>query len=83
MPGVAISVDRRGRLLGSILIERMWRSLKYEAVYLQELTGGFVAERVIADWVYIHSSQRPHAALDGLSPEQAYNGSMRSAHIAP
>ena len=43
--GVRISMDGRGRCMDNIFIERLWRSLKYEAVYLHELTDGFAAER--------------------------------------
>jgi putative transposase len=49
--GIAISMDGRGRCMDNIFIERLWRSLKYEAVYLHELADGFAAERVIDDWV--------------------------------
>jgi putative transposase len=49
--GVAISMDGRGRCMDNIFIERLWRSLKYEAVYLHEVTDGFVAERVIGEWI--------------------------------
>lgn len=44
-----ISMDGRGRHLGNIFIERLWRSLKQEAVYLEELTDGFKAHSVIRD----------------------------------
>ncbi len=44
--GVAISMDGRGRYMDNLFIERLWRSLKYEAVYLHDLTDGFAAERV-------------------------------------
>ena len=47
--GVAISMDGRGRCMDNIFIERLWRSLKYEAVYLHDLTDGFRAERVIGE----------------------------------
>ena len=70
--GVTISMDGRGRCMDNIFIERLWRSLKYEAVYLHELTDGFIAERVIAEWIRFYSSERPHSALDGFSQEQAY-----------
>ena len=43
-----VSMDGRGRYMDNIFIERLWRSLKYEAVYLHELTDGFKAERVMA-----------------------------------
>jgi putative transposase len=47
--GVTTSMDNQGRYLDNIFIERLCRSLKYKAVYLHELTFGFVAERVIGD----------------------------------
>ncbi len=49
--GVAISMDGRGRCMDNIFIERLWRSLKYEAVYLHEMTDGFKAEQVIGEWM--------------------------------
>jgi putative transposase len=48
---ITISMDGRGRCMDNIFIERLWRSLKYEAVYLHELTDGFKAERVIGEWI--------------------------------
>ena len=45
--GIRISVDGRGRCMDNIFIERLWRSLKYEAVYLHEIADGFTARRVI------------------------------------
>ena len=48
--GVAISMDGRGRCMDNVFIERLWRSLKYEAVYLHERTDGFAAQRTIANW---------------------------------
>jgi putative transposase len=69
---VTISMDGRGRCMDNIFIERLWRSLKYEAVYLHELTDGFKAERVIAEWIGFYNTERPHSALDGRTPAQAY-----------
>ena len=70
--GVAISMDGRGRFMDNIFIERLWRSLKYEAVYLHELTDGFRAERVIAEWIGFYNTERPHSALAGQTPAEAY-----------
>ena len=70
---IAISMDGRGRCMDNIFIERLWRSLKYEAVYLHELTDGFVAERVISGWIDFYSSERPHSALDDMTPAEAYS----------
>lgn len=69
---VTISMDGRGRCMDNIFIERLWRSLKYEAVYLYELTDGFHAERVIDDWIGFYNTERPHSALDGRTPAEAY-----------
>jgi putative transposase len=69
---VNISMDGRGRYLDNIFIERLWHSLKQEAVYLHELTGGFVAERVILDWLTFYNTDRPHTALDTRTPDEAY-----------
>ena len=70
--GVAISMDGRGRCMDNIFIERLWRSLKYEAVYLHELTDGFRAEQVIRDWMGFYNGDRPHSALGGRTPAEAY-----------
>ena len=72
--GVAISMDGRGRWMDNIFIERLWRSLKYEAVYLHELTDGFVAERVIGEWVGFYNTERPHSSLGGQTPAEAFSG---------
>jgi len=71
---ITISMDGRGRCMDNIFIERLWRSLKYEAVYLHELTDGFVAERVIAEWIGFYNTERPHSALAGQTPAEAHGG---------
>ena len=58
--------------MDNIFIERLWRSLKYEAIYLHELTDGFRAERVIAEWIDFYNTERPHSALAGRTPAEAY-----------
>ena len=70
---VTISMDGRGRCMDNIFIERLWRSLKYEAVYLHEMTDGFTAERVIGAWIKFYNTERPHSALDGATPAEAYS----------
>jgi len=69
---VTISMDGRGRCMDNIFIERLWRSLKYEAIYLHELTDGFVAERVVGNWIKFYNTERPHSAHGGLTPAEAY-----------
>jgi putative transposase len=69
---ITISMDGRGRCMDNIFIERLWRSLKYEAIYLHELTDGFVAERVIAEWISFYNTERPHSSFGGRTPAEAY-----------
>jgi len=61
-------MDGRGRYLDNIFIERLWRSLKQEAVYLTELQDGFQAQRVIQEWIGFYNTERPHSALEHKTP---------------
>ena len=75
--GIRIAMDGRGRFMDNIFIERLWRSIKYEAVYLHELTDCFVAERVIAEWIGFYNTERPHSALAGQTrPKLMAAGSL-------
>ena len=67
-------MDGRGRCLDNVFIERLWRSLKYEAVYLRELVDGFEASRVIGEWMEFYNGERPHSALGGRTPREAHHG---------
>jgi putative transposase len=79
---VKISMDGRGRYLDNIFIERLWRSLKQEAVYLHELQDGFQAKRVIKDWIRFYNTERPHTALDKRTPDNAFFDAERSQKAA-
>ena len=72
--GIRISMDGRGRYMDNIFIERLWRSLKYEAIYLHEIADGFQARRLIRDWIGFYNAERPHSALGGRTPAEAYRG---------
>ena len=76
--GAQCSMDGRWRCLDNVFIDRLWRSLKYEAVYLHELADGFAAERVIAAWMTFYGDERPHSALGGRTPAEVY-GEERAA----
>ena len=69
---IKISMDGRGRYLDNIFIERLWRSLKQEAIYLHEINDGFKAQRIIDDWIGFYNSDRPHTTLDKRTPDAAY-----------
>lgn len=80
--GVQISMDGRGRCMDNIFIERLWRSLKQEAIYLEELNDGFAAHRTIKNWMIFYNTERPHSALLRRTPQEAYWGSRDEKQAA-
>lgn len=70
--GVRISMDGKGRFLDNIFVERLWRSLKYECVYLHAWSGGSEARRGIDAWIDFYNQRRPHTALAGRTPDAVY-----------
>ena len=70
--GVKISMDGKGRFLDNIFVERLWRSLKYECVYLHAWSGGREARAGIGKWIEFYNRQRPHSALSGRTPYAVY-----------
>jgi putative transposase len=79
---IKISMDGRGRYLDNIFIERLWRSLKQEAIYLHEITDGFQAKRIIESWIEFYNLERPHTALDKQTPDIAYFGNVETQKAA-
>ena len=61
--GIRISMDGRGRWIDNRFIERLWRSLKYECVYLNAFEGGSEARRGIGSWINYYNGERPHSSL--------------------
>ena len=72
--GVAISMDGKGRAIDNIFVERLWRSLKYEDVYLRDYATLADAQAGIANWIRFYNEQRPHQALGNRSPMAVYRG---------
>ena len=70
--GSRISMDGKGRCLDNVFVERLWRSLKYECVYLHAWETGSQAKLGIAQWMTFYNRQRPHTAHRGLTPAAAY-----------
>lgn len=56
----------------SFCIERLWRSLKQEAIYLNEITNGFDAKRIIKEWIGFYISKRPHTAREIRTSDQGF-----------
>jgi putative transposase len=66
--GVRISMDGRGRFLDNIFIERLWRSLKHEDIYLKHYADGREARAGIASWIAFYNNRRPHQGLGYRTP---------------
>ncbi len=72
--GVKVSMDGRGRWLDNVFIERLWRSLTYECVYLDAFETGTEARTGIGNWLTYDNAERPHSALGGRTPDEAHAG---------
>jgi putative transposase len=70
--GVRISMDGRGRWMDNVFIERLWRSLKYECVYLHAFETGSEVRTGLSKWIGYYNAGRPHSALAGRTPDEAY-----------
>jgi len=70
--GTRISMDGKGRCIDNIFIERLWRSLKYECVYLHAWETGSQARVAIGRWITFYNHQRPHTAHGGQPPAVVY-----------
>ncbi len=81
--GVRISMDGRGRFLDNIFIERLWRSLKYECIYLHAFAGGSDARRGIETWMSFYNGRRPHTAHGGATPASVYRDALSASGPGP
>lgn len=70
--GVEVSMDGRGRWIDNRFIERLWRSAKYEDIYLQDYGDGLSAGRGLGRWFDGYNRERPHQALDYATPAEVY-----------
>jgi putative transposase len=69
---VKISMDSKGRWMDNVMIERLWRSLKYECIYLNAFETGSEARKGIGNWIRRYNEERPHSSLDDRTPHEAY-----------
>ena len=70
--GIAISMDGKGAWRDNVFVERLWRSVKYEEAYLRAYDSVSEARASIGRYFEFYNQRRPHASLDGSTPEQAY-----------
>lgn len=73
--GSALSMDGRGRALDNIFVERLWRTLKYEAVYLHEYASLGAGRQRLGVYFPFYNTERPHQALGYRTPAAVYHGS--------
>ena len=69
---IAVSMDGRGRALDNVFIERLWRSVKYEEIYLRDYETTADVEEGLAAYFAKYNHERPHQALDNLTPAKVY-----------
>lgn len=70
---IKISMDGKGRWMDNVFIERLWRSLKYECVYLHAFENGSEARKSIGNWILFYNTRRPHSTFNGQTPFEVYN----------
>ena len=70
--GVRISMDGRGRCMDNVFIERLWRSPKYECIYLNTFETGSELRAGLTWWIGYYNASRPHSTLAGRTPDDTY-----------
>ena len=80
---VKISMDGKGRWMDNVMIERLWRSLKYECVYLHAFETGSEVRHGLKNWIELYNTRRPHSSLDDRTPDEAYWQLPRPGYAGP
>jgi putative transposase len=78
---VRISMDGRGRAFDNIFVERLWRTVKYEDIYLKEYDTVLALEIGLANYLYKYDYQRPHQNLQYQTPATVYSGDSKPASV--
>ena len=71
---IRISMDGKGRYTDNIFVERLWRTVKYEEVYLKAYSNGREAESELDAYFHFYNTQRPHQALGYRTPAEVFSG---------
>jgi putative transposase len=79
---IRISLDGKGRWVDNVFIERLWRSLKYEEIYLKAYESAPEARRGIGVYFQFYNQERPHYALARFTPDEVYSGIANLAEVA-
>jgi len=79
---IKISMDGKGAWRDNVFVERLWRTIKYEEVYLRAYASVSEARAGIGQYLGFYNSRRPHSSLDGQTPDQAYFNLPQPAAVA-
>lgn len=74
--GIQISMDGKGRALDNVFVERLWRSVKYECIYLQEWENVPAVREALKQYFQFYNYQRPHQSLAGLTPAMVHTNRL-------
>ena len=77
--GIAISMDGKGRWMDNVFIERLWRSVKHEDIYLREYASLPALEAGLEAWFERYNAWRPHEALGNRTPSEAHTAAQTPA----
>jgi len=80
--GVKLSMDGRGAWRDNVFVERLWRSVKYERVYLRAYDSVSAARKDIAEYIAWYNDERPHSSLDGQTPTRVWLDSLIPLKVA-
>jgi putative transposase len=79
--GVSVSMDGKGRAIDNVFTERLWRSIKYENIYLKGYETMRQAESGIGEYLYFYNSLRIHESLDYKTPDDVHSGCYKAKEI--
>jgi putative transposase len=75
---IKISMDGKGRWIDNVFVERLWKSVKYEHVYLHAYESVAEAKQQLASYFTFYNNRRPHSSLGGMTPDTAYFGTLET-----
>ena len=77
-----ISMDGKGAWRDNVFVERLWRTIKYEEVYLRAYASVSEARASIGRYIGFYNTRRPHSSLDGKTPDQTYFNGLTPVSVA-
>ncbi len=80
--GIDISMDGKGRWLDNVFIERLWRSVKYEDVYLKAYSSIAEARQGLREYIEFYNNRRRHQSLDRRTPDDVYCNTLPEIQVA-